>query len=265
MREQAIVGGAETGLSLYGEFSPSEPGGVGDGILASQLQGGSSPTPPAQPDNPADRFAQARLATSKPPTQAETATLGGGCFWCLEAVFQQLRGVRKVTSGYSGGHVKNPTYEQVCTGTTGHAEVVQVVFDPQAISYEELLEVFFAIHDPTTLNRQGNDVGPQYRSVIFYHNERQRQTALGLKDRLDRSGRYAAPIVTQIVPFEAFYPAEEYHQNYFRRNPNQSYCRVVIAPKLEKFKKQFQKKLQPAGSETSVEPPSAKPSPPPNP
>ncbi len=261
MREQSSVDGLEKGLLLSGEGSSSEPGGLGEAIPVSQSQGGGSPTPPTPPENPADSFAQARLAATKPPL-LETATLGGGCFWCLEAVFQQLRGVRKVTSGYSGGHVKNPTYEQVCTDATGHAEVVQVVFDPQTISYEEILEVFFAVHDPTTLNRQGNDVGPQYRSVIFYHNDQQRQTALRVKDRLDHSGRYARPIVTQVVAFEAFYPAEDYHQNYFRRNPNQSYCRAIIAPKLEKFQKQFQKKIQPAGSETPLEPPSAKPSPP---
>ena len=190
---------------------------------------------------------QSRTTPEQEPARLETATLGGGCFWCLEAIFQQLRGVRKVTSGYSGGHVKNPTYKQVCTGTTGHAEVVQILFDPQQISYEELLEVFFAVHDPTTPNRQGPDVGPQYRSIILYHSPQQRQTALRMIDQLNRRGQFAAPIVTEIVPFEAFYPAEDYHQDYFRQNPNQPYCQAVIAPKLAKFQKLFRHKLQQDG------------------
>ena len=173
----------------------------------------------------------------------ETATFGSGCFWCTEAVFQQLKGVSSVVPGYSGGHVVNPTYQQVCTGRTGHAEVCQIQFDPEQISYEELLEVFFNIHDPTTLNRQGNDVGTQYRSVIFYHSEEQRKTAERIMAELDDSEAWKNPIVTEIVPFEEFYKAEDYHQNYYRNNPNEGYCRVIIAPKLNKFEKVFKLKL----------------------
>lgn len=174
----------------------------------------------------------------------ETTTFGSGCFWCTEAVFQQLKGVSSVVSGYSGGHVKNPTYEQVTTGRTGHAEVCQIQFDPEQISFEELLEVFFNTHDPTTLNRQGNDIGTQYRSVIFYHTEEQRKAAERVKAELDRGGTWKNPIVTEIVPFDEFYPAEDYHQNYYRNNPNQGYCRVVIAPKLNKFEKVFKLKIK---------------------
>ena len=173
----------------------------------------------------------------------EITTLGSGCFWCTEAVFQQLKGVKSVVSGYSGGHVKNPSYNQVTTGTTGHAEVCQIEFDPQQISFEEILEVFFNTHDPTTLNRQGNDHGPQYRSVIFYHNEEQKEIAEKMKHELDSSEQFKNPIVTEITAFDAFYPAEDYHQNFFRNNPAQGYCRYVIAPKLEKFEKNFKLKL----------------------
>jgi peptide-methionine (S)-S-oxide reductase len=174
----------------------------------------------------------------------EKATLAGGCFWCLEAVFEELKGIERVESGYSGGHVENPTYEQVCTGTTGHAEVVQLTFDPEVISYREILEVFFTIHDPTTLNRQGHDVGTQYRSSIFYHDEEQRRTAEEVLSELESEGVWGAPIVTEIVPFEAFYPAEEYHREYFRNHPEQPYCQVVIAPKVAKFRKQYLEKLK---------------------
>ncbi len=173
----------------------------------------------------------------------EFSTFGTGCFWCTEAVFQQLKGVKSVVSGYSGGHVKNPSYEQVCTGVTGHAEVCQIEFDPEQISFSELLEVFFKTHDPTTLNRQGNDVGPQYRSVIFYHNEEQKKIAKKMKAELDATGQFNKPIVTEITAFDTFYPAEDYHQNFFRNNPNQGYCRYVIAPKLQKFEKTFKLKL----------------------
>jgi peptide-methionine (S)-S-oxide reductase len=174
----------------------------------------------------------------------ETATFGSGCFWCTEAVFQQLKGVSSVVSGYAGGHVENPTYQQVCTGRTGHAEACQIQFNPEQISFEELLEVFFNTHDPTTLNRQGNDVGTQYRSVIFYHDEEQRKTAERIKDDLDRSGTWKNPIVTEIVPFENFYKAEDYHQNYYRSNSGENYCRLVIAPKLDKFEKVFKLKIE---------------------
>ncbi len=172
----------------------------------------------------------------------ESATLGGGCFWCLEAVYDQLKGVTDVVSGYSGGHVLNPTYKQICTGTTNHAEVTQITFDPEVISYKELLEVFFTIHDPTTLNRQGADVGTQYRSVIFYHSAEQQATAEQV--RQDSQALWNNPIVTQIVPEETFYPAEDYHQEYFVNNPHAGYCQVVIAPKVSKFRAKYLAKLK---------------------
>ena len=174
----------------------------------------------------------------------ELATLGGGCFWCLDAVFRELRGVEQVVSGYAGGHVANPTYEQVCSGRTGHAEVVQITFDPSKVTYRELLEVFFTIHDPTTRDRQGADVGSQYRSVIFYHSPEQRQTAEAVMAELSAAGLWSAPMVTQLVPFEAFYPAEAYHQNYFARNPQQPYCQIVIVPKVAKFRERYLAQLK---------------------
>lgn len=174
----------------------------------------------------------------------EMATFGAGCFWCTEAIFSRLEGVVSVVPGYSGGTVPNPTYEQVCTGTTGHAEVCQITFDPQRISYDELLEVFWKTHDPTTPNRQGNDIGTQYRSVIFYHNQHQRERAEYYKQQLDASGIFGAPIVTEIVPFEQFYPAEDYHRNYFERHPEKAYCALVIRPKVEKFEQIFRSKLR---------------------
>jgi len=175
----------------------------------------------------------------------QVATLGGGCFWCLEAVFEQLRGVEKVESGYAGGHASNPTYRQVCGGDTGHAEVVQVTFDPAVISYRDVLNVFFATHDPTTLNRQGPDVGTQYRSAIFYHSPEQKRVAEERIDELNAAHIWDAPLVTEVVPLPAFYPAEDYHQEYFRRNPAQPYCQAVVAPKVAKFRKQFADKLKP--------------------
>jgi peptide-methionine (S)-S-oxide reductase len=174
----------------------------------------------------------------------EKATLGGGCFWCLEAVFEQVRGVLQVESGYAGGSVPQPTYRQVCTGDTGHAEVVQVVFDPAVISFREILEIFFGTHDPTTLNRQGMDAGTQYRSAIFYHTPQQKQVAEELIAELNAAGTWGAPIVTEVVPFQMFYPAEDYHREYFRRNPNQPYCLAVISPKVAKFRKGFVDKLR---------------------
>ncbi|MFW9850696.1 MAG: peptide-methionine (S)-S-oxide reductase MsrA [Candidatus Thorarchaeota archaeon] len=173
----------------------------------------------------------------------EIATFGAGCFWCTEAVFQQLKGVESVVSGYSGGHVENPTYHQVTTGTTGHAESTQITFDPEVITYEELLEVFFTTHDPTTLDRQGNDIGSQYRSVIFYHSEGQKHSAEKIKAEFQANGTWKDPIVTEIVPFEKFYKAEDYHQNYYRNNPNQGYCQYIIKPKLDKVEKVFKLKL----------------------
>jgi peptide-methionine (S)-S-oxide reductase len=174
----------------------------------------------------------------------EIATLGGGCFWCLEAIFNELRGVEKVVSGYSGGSMPNPTYREVCSGTTGHAEAVQITFDPQLISFKELLQVFFTIHDPTTLNRQGADVGTQYRSVIFYHMPEQKAVAQEVLAELEKAKVWDAPIVTVLAPFEAFYPAEEYHREYYNRYPEQPYCRIVIEPKVAKFRKQYLAKLK---------------------
>lgn len=173
----------------------------------------------------------------------ETATFGGGCFWCTEALFQQIKGVITIESGYSGGNIPNPTYKMVCTGTTGHAEVVQVTFNPQVIAYTELLELFWKTHDPTTLNRQGADVGTQYRSVIFYHSMQQKQLAEAEKKRLNESGYFQEAIVTQIVPFETFYKAEDYHQDYYKNNRSQPYCSMVIEPKLHKLKTGFGNKL----------------------
>ena len=176
--------------------------------------------------------------------KTETATFGEGCFWCTEAFFQRLEGVLQVKSGYGGGFVKNPTYEQVCDKNTGHAELAQIVFDPNKVTYEELLEVFWKTHDPTTMNQQGNDVGPQYRSVIFYHSKEQKDKAEKYKAALDKSGAWDKPIVTAIEAFKDFYPAENYHQNYYNDNSNQGYCRFVIRPKLEKFEHVFQNKLK---------------------
>jgi len=174
----------------------------------------------------------------------EQATFGAGCFWCTEAVFQRLEGVVSVESGYSGGNVANPSYEQVCTGTTGHAEVTQITFDPSKISFDDLLHAFWKMHDPTTLDRQGNDVGTQYRSVIFYHNDNQKELAEKYKKELDSSGAWKNPIVTEISPFKAFYKAEAYHQNYYNDNRFQPYCMFVIGPKLDKFEKVFKDKLK---------------------
>lgn len=176
--------------------------------------------------------------------QTELATLGGGCFWCLEAVFQDLKGVERVVSGYSGGTVANPSYENVCTGRTGHAEVVQVTFDPATLSYRDLLQVFFAIHDPTTLNRQGADVGTQYRSAVFVHGPEQESVARDVIAEIDRAGVWDSPIVTEVAPLTAFFPAEGYHQEFFRRNPGQSYCQLVIAPKVAKFRKEHLARLK---------------------
>ncbi len=176
--------------------------------------------------------------------ELETATFGAGCFWCVEAVFQQLEGVQKVVSGYTGGNTVNPNYREVCTGTTGHAEVAQIEFDPNLISFGELLEVFWQTHDPTTLNRQGNDVGTQYRSAIYYHSDTQRIIAEESKTEMDKSGIWDNPIVTEVTAMGVFYPAEDYHQNYFQLNPTQPYCQFVIHPKMKKFTKDFKDKLK---------------------
>lgn len=177
-------------------------------------------------------------------SERETATLAGGCFWCLEAVYEDLDGVDRVVSGYMGGEVPRPTYEQVCGGHTGHAEVVQLTYDPARVSYADLLDVFFTIHDPTTLNRQGADVGTQYRSAIFYHDEAQKAAAEAAVARFTAEGVWADPIVTQVVPAETFYPAEAYHQGYYKRNPGQGYCRVVIEPKVAKFRAKYMSRLR---------------------
>lgn len=177
-------------------------------------------------------------------TGTQIATFGTGCFWCTEAVFESLDGVKKVVSGYAGGHVANPTYKEVCTGNTGHAECAQITYDPKVISYADLLEAFFRSHDPTSLNKQGNDIGTQYRSVIFYNNEEQKEVAQKAIAELDKSGAYPKPIVTEVSKAPTFYTAEDYHQNYFANNPEQGYCAFVIAPKLDKFKKVFKDKLK---------------------
>jgi peptide-methionine (S)-S-oxide reductase len=184
------------------------------------------------------------LENAEPSPGMATATFASGCFWCSEAVFRQLKGVETVVPGYTGGSLKNPSYKQVCTGTTGHAEAIQVTYDPRVVTYPELLEVFWKTHDPTTMNRQGHDVGTQYRSAIFYRDDEQKRLAEEYKQRLDASGAFSAPIVTAIVPFSEFYRAEAYHQNYYEQNPDQPYCVAVIGPKLEKFKKVFHDKLK---------------------
>jgi peptide-methionine (S)-S-oxide reductase len=184
--------------------------------------------------------------TQQPDSSPELATLAGGCFWCLEAVYVDLIGVDKVVSGYAGGHVVNPSYERVCSGSTGHAEVVQVSFNPSVLSFHDLLEVFFTIHDPTTLNRQGHDVGTQYRSAVFYHSPEQKQVAEEVIAEITATGIWGAPIVTQVAPLDVFYPAEAYHQDYFARNPMQPYCQAVVAPKVAKFRQKFRERLKSA-------------------
>ncbi len=203
----------------------------------------------AQKDNNSKKKKETKIMTtstanSSTPLTMDTATFGTGCFWCTEAIFQQLEGVEKVTSGYSGGSVPNPSYEQVCSKTTGHAECLNIMYDPKKISFDELLEVFWQTHDPTTLNRQGADVGTQYRSVVFYHNEEQKAKTAKYKAALDKSGAFDNPIVTTLEPFTIFYPAEEYHQNYYNSNGSQGYCQFVIRPKVEKFEKVFKSKLK---------------------
>lgn len=185
------------------------------------------------------------MNNTNPPAGMQVATFANGCFWCTEAIFEQLDGVISAVSGYTGGHVKNPTYKAVCTGETGHAECLQITYDPAKITFDELLEVFWETHDPTTLNRQGNDVGTQYRSGVFYHNQEQKEKAEKYKEELNKNGAFDKPIVTEITPFTVFYPAEDYHQQYFENNGNTNpYCQIVIRPKLDKFKKVFKDKLK---------------------
>jgi len=215
-------------------------------MFGSRTADGPSPAAPQTssggggPKEHAEGRTRARVAADG----MEAATFGSGCFWCTEAVFQRIKGVESVESGYSGGTVKNPTYYEVCEGTTGHAEVVQVTYDPKIVTYPQLLEIFWKLHDPTTLNRQGNDVGTQYRSVIFFHNDEQKELAEHYKRKLDESGAYSRAIVTEISPFTEFYPAEDYHQNYFRENGRMPYCQLVIVPKMEKLKEVFRDKLK---------------------
>jgi len=194
--------------------------------------------------NGSDMNDQSKSMAGNARVTTEVATLGGGCFWCLEAVFEELQGVKRVVSGYAGGKVRNPTYQDVCSGETGHAEVVRIEFDPGAIAYNEILDVFFAIHDPTTLNKQGADVGTQYRSVIFYHDEGQKQAAATKIEAINSSKRHGGRVVTQLEPVPEFYEAEDYHQDYFKLNPEAGYCRIVIEPKLLKFRDLFDEKLK---------------------
>ncbi|WP_421919956.1 peptide-methionine (S)-S-oxide reductase MsrA [Marinifilum sp.] len=189
-------------------------------------------------------FGKTNMSAENQSKKMETASFGAGCFWCVEAIFQELKGVKKVESGYMGGETKNPTYKEVCTGETGHAEICQITYDANMISFEELLEVFWQTHNPTTLNRQGADVGTQYRSAIFYHSEEQKELAEKYKRKLNESGAWDDPIVTEISPSSKFYIAENYHQDYFKNNSNQPYCNFVIKPKMEKFKKVFKSKLR---------------------
>ncbi|MBF4465616.1 peptide-methionine (S)-S-oxide reductase MsrA [Flavobacterium sp. LC2016-12] len=184
------------------------------------------------------------FAQTKKSSNLETITLGGGCYWCVEAVYEDLNGVKSVVSGFSGGNVANPTYEEVCTGETGHAEVVQITYDKNVTDINEIFKVFFTVHDPTTLNRQGADVGTQYRSVIFYKNDEQRKAAQSIIAELNKAKVYTSPIVTKVEPFKKFYKAEDYHQNYYANNKNQPYCKMVIQPKIEKFEKVFKDKLK---------------------
>ncbi|WP_202702464.1 peptide-methionine (S)-S-oxide reductase MsrA [Flavobacterium sp. UGB4466] len=186
----------------------------------------------------------AQNSKTKSSSNLETITLGGGCYWCVEAVYENLAGVKSVVSGFSGGKVANPTYEEVCTGTTGHAEVVQITYDKSVTDINEIFKVFFTVHDPTTLNRQGADVGTQYRSVIFYKNDEQKKAAESIITELNKAKVYSSPIVTKIEPFKVFYKAEDYHQNYYANNKNQPYCKMVIQPKIEKFEKVFKDKLK---------------------
>jgi peptide-methionine (S)-S-oxide reductase len=201
-------------------------------------------TPKANTASPETITMAADKHPSPDTAKLETATFGSGCFWCTEAVFQNLRGVKSVVSGYSNGHVENPTYEAVCTGSTGHAEVIQVTYDPAEIKFDDLLKVFWQTHDPTTPNQQGNDVGTQYRSAVFYHSDEQRKVAEQYKQQLDAAKSFARPIVTEITAIKSFYPAEKYHQNYFNLNPSQSYCQFIIRPKVEKFNKEFKELLK---------------------
>ena len=222
-------------------LSPRLAGFTSDDASRSQTVDGSGPQSSPTSASPVN---QASAARDEGEQAMATTTFGGGCFWCTEAVFEQMRGVQDVVSGYAGGQTKNPTYEDICSGRTGHAEVVQVTYDPEVTSFAELLEVFFRTHDPTTLNRQGNDTGTQYRSVIYYHDDQQKREAEQIKSELNASGAFSAPLVTEVSPLPKFYLAEDYHQDYYEKNPSESYCAFVVAPKVEKFRKVFRDKLK---------------------
>ncbi len=212
------------------------------GLAVSCVGKNSTPSVAGNPSK-SDIGSMEKNSSLTSPNKA-VATLGGGCFWCVEAVFNELQGVEKVISGYSGGAIENPTYRQVCSGNSGHVEVIQVIFDPTVISYEDILTVFFHVHDPTTLNRQGNDVGEQYKSIIFYQDEAQKASAEKVIQEIGASGLWKNPIVTEIAKLKRFYPAEDYHQSYYKENPNQGYCVFVISPKMKKFREQFKDKLK---------------------
>jgi peptide-methionine (S)-S-oxide reductase len=215
---------------------------VSAALLAAGCDASAQTAPQGQPTDQGNLAVKSEPDKSSPPPAL--ATFGAGCFWCVEAVFQEVKGVISVKSGYSGGHTENPSYEDVCTGLTGHAEVCQINFDPQQIRYEELLEIFWKTHDPTTLNRQGADEGTQYRSVIFFHNADQERLAKEYRTKLNQSGAWDAPIVTEVAAFTKFYPAEKKHDDFYRQNPNYGYCRWVIQPKMDKFRKAFHDKLK---------------------
>jgi len=234
-----VVAQFRGGFTMHEDFPVLKPGEVaGSAAPAGEKES------TVHKDFPVLKPDEAAAGAAAPAGEKELATFGTGCFWCTEAVFQQLKGVSKVVSGYSGGQVSYPTYRQVCSGTTGHAEVIQVTFDPAVISYPELLEVFWRSHDPTTLNRQGNDTGSQYRSAIFTHSDRQKHLADVYKEKIEAAGVFSDPVVTEVVPFTAFYPAEAYHQNYYAENGQQPYCRAVIKPKLDKLRAVFKDKLK---------------------
>jgi peptide-methionine (S)-S-oxide reductase len=213
------------------------------GCLSQHTLSGSQTLPPREKGTKTMEKPLPTTPVTVPPGR-EVATIAGGCFWCTEAIFLELKGVEKVVSGYAGGHVENPSYEQVCTGRTGHAEAIQITYDPKVISYENILRVFFTTHDPTTLNRQGADVGPQYRSAVFYHNDSQKRAAEAVIREITAEGIWKSPIVTEVTAFSNFYAAEEYHQNYYARNSSQPYCRVVIEPKVAKFRQKYQSLLK---------------------
>lgn len=247
-KSMALAGSACVMMSLASCFAPEFAGDPARSPQAAEAGTGDPPNATEKSNDSKDTNVNTTAKDANGPAKLETATFGAGCFWCVEAVFQEVAGVESVTSGYCNGHVKNPTYQEVCSGLTGHAEVCQIKFDPQKVTFDELLEVFWQTHDPTTLNRQGADAGTQYRSAVFYHDDQQRQAAEQRKKQLDEANIWPNPIVTEITEAEKFYPAEDYHKNYFKLNPNEGYCRFVIQPKVEKFRKVFKEKLKKGSS-----------------